>query len=69
MNNEIIFSVEESIDGGYEAKAIGFSIFSQSETYEELIDNLRDAVKCHFDKDELPKLIRIHIVKDEVFAV
>ena len=69
MDYEIIFTVTESLDGGYEAKAVGHSIYTQCEDYEELPAVLRDAVRCHFDEDEMPSLIRIHMVKDEVIAV
>ena len=69
MINEIIFVVTESVDGGYEAKAIGHSIYTQSDEFNELPAVLRDAVRCHFYKDELPSLIRIHFIKDEVIAV
>ena len=54
---EIIFTVSESLDGGYEAQAIGHSIFTQSDSYDELPEMLRDAVKCHFDVDEMPALL------------
>ena len=66
---EIIFNVNESFDGGYEAQAVGHSIFTQSDSYDELPAILRDAVKCHFDEGEMPALIRIQLVKNEVFAV
>ena len=56
MINEIIFTVTESLDGGYEAKAIGHSIYTQCDEYSELPVVLRDAVKCHFNEDELPSL-------------
>ena len=69
MVNEIIFVVNESLDGGYEARAIGHSIYTQCEEYFELKDLLRDAVRCHFDNDKMPDLIRIHLVKDEVVSV
>ena len=69
MVNEIIFTVTESLDGGYEAKAVGHSIYTQCDEYDELPAILRDAVKCHFNEDELPSLIRVHLVKDEVIAV
>ena len=69
MANEIIFTVTESLDGGYEAKAVGYSIFTQCEEYDELPSTLREAVNCYFDEGELPSLIRIHLVKDEVIAV
>ena len=63
---EIIFSVQESPEGGYEAHALGHSIFSQAETLEELKVKLRDAVSCHFAENEKPSVIRLHLVKDEV---
>ena len=69
MVNEIIFTVNESLDGGYEAQAVGHSIYTQCEEYNELPTVLRDAVKCHFNQDEMPSLIRIHLVKNEVIAV
>ena len=69
MVNEIIFIVTESLDGGYEAKAVGHSIYTQCDEYNELSTVLRDAIKCHFNEDELPSLIRIHFIKDEIIAV
>ena len=69
MVNEIIFIVTESLDGGYEAKAVGHSIYTQCDEYKELPVLLRDAVKCHFDEDNMPSFIRIHMVKDMVIAV
>ncbi len=67
--SEIIFTVEESPEGGYEARAVGYPIFTQSETLEELKSSLQDAVRCHFDDAARPQLIRIHFVKDEVIPV
>ncbi len=67
-DTEIIFSVEESPEGGYEARALGHAIFTQAETLEELRAMVRDAVRCHFDDAERPRLIRLHMVKDEVIA-
>lgn len=65
---EIIFIIEESLDGGYEAKALGHSIFTEAETLEELHENVRDASRCHFGEKEMPKVIRLHFVKEEVIA-
>ena len=62
--SELIFVVTESFDGGYEAKAVGYSIYTQCDNYDELPAVLRDAAKCHFDENELPSLIRIHMVID-----
>ena len=66
---EVIFIVEEDALMGYTAKALGYSIFTEAETLEELKKNLRDAVSCHFDDAERPKIIRIHFVRDEVIAL
>ena len=65
-NQEIIFLVEESPEGGYEAQALGHSIFTQGESFEELRTMVRDAVACHFDQANKPSVIRLHLVKDEV---
>lgn len=66
---EIIFLIEESIDGGHEAKALGESIFTEAETLEELRKNVREVVECHFENADLPKVIRLHFVKEEFIAV
>jgi hypothetical protein len=64
--SEIIFSVQESAEGGYEARALGHDIFTQADTMAELREMVRDAVRCHFNGDSAPAVIRLHIVKDEV---
>jgi len=56
--NEIIFLIEEDPEGTYVARAIGESIFTQADTIESLRDSVRDAVKCHFEESDRPKLIR-----------
>ena len=65
--SEIIFIVEESLEGGYEAKALGHSIFTEGETMDEIKKNIKEAVHCHFEFD-VPKIIRIHYIKEEVIA-
>ncbi len=69
MKNEIIFIIEESLDGGYEAHALGASIFTEAETVDDLKKNIKEAVACHFDENEIPKIIRLHYIKEEVIAV
>jgi predicted RNase H-like HicB family nuclease len=70
--NEIIFEVrEDEADGGYVATALGHAIATQGETPEEVKAMVREAVQCHFGDGTagpMPKLIRLHFVKDEVFA-
>ncbi len=67
--SEIIFVIEEAIEGGYNAKALSHSIFTEADTIESLKESIKDAVRCHFEPDELPKIVRMHFVKDEVFAL
>ena len=64
---EIIFIVEESPEGGYEANALGHSIFTEAESIEQLKKNIKEAVHCHFEVD-VPKIIRLHYIKEEVIA-
>jgi hypothetical protein len=68
-NKEIIFIVEESPEGGYEARSLTHSIFTQADTFEELKEMVHDAVSCHFTTDDRPRLIRLHVVKEELMAV
>lgn len=67
--NEIFFLVENAPEGGFTAKALGESIFTEGDNLEDLHVNVRDAVKCHFDEDKVPKMIRLHFVHEEVLAV
>ncbi len=69
MEKEVIFVIEESPEGGYEAKALGHSIFTEADTLEELKKMVRDAVLCHFNEQDRPKIIRLHMVKEELLAV
>lgn len=66
--NEIIFLVENAVEGGYTARALGESIFTEGDHLEELRSNIRDAVDCHFDAESKPKVIRLHFVSEEVMA-
>ena len=66
VQSEIIFSIHESPEGGYEARALGHPIFTEADSMEELRTMLRDAVACHFAEDTKPHVIRLHMVKDEV---
>ena len=67
---EIIFEVhEDEVDGGYTANALGYGIHTEGDSLEEIRRNVREAVDCYFDDAmSRPKLIRLHIVRDEVFA-
>jgi hypothetical protein len=67
--SEIIFLVEEAPEGGYTARALGESIFTEADTFPKLHDKVRKAVRCHFKENTAPKIIRLHHVKEEVIAV
>jgi hypothetical protein len=65
---ELFFIVEEEPEGGYIAKAVGESIFTQGENEQEIRDNVLDAVNCHFNEDEKPTAIHLHYIKDEILT-
>ena len=68
--SELVFLVDEDVDGGYCARALGEAIFTEGETREELVHNIRDAVQCHFDSPEqMPRILRLHYVRDEVMTL
>ena len=69
IQNEIIFLVEESLEGGWEAKAPGHSIYTEAETLEELKEAVRNAVRCHFEEENPPRMIRLHVARDEGLIV
>lgn len=69
MNKEIIFMGEEAPEGGYQARALGHDIFTEADTMDELKSMVQDAVQCHFEPDDRPFAIRLHLVKDEVIPV
>jgi predicted RNase H-like HicB family nuclease len=60
---EIIFIVEDSLDGGYEARAIGESIFTEGDSIDELKKNITEAVSCHFENNNLP-LVSLQFLKN-----
>lgn len=65
---ELIFTVEEAPEGGYTAQALGESIFTEADDLASLHESVRDAVRCHFEEQDRPKVIRLHFVRDEVIA-
>ena len=67
--SEVIFEVTEAVEGGYDARALGYDIFTQGDDWKELKEMVKDAVLCHFDDEDMPRIIRLRLVKDEVLAV
>ena len=67
---EIIFEVQEDvIDGGLVAHTLGVGIHTEGDNLDNLKANIRDALECHFDAVEMPRIVRLHFVRDEVMAV
>lgn len=69
MNAELLIMVEEAPEGGYIARALGVPIFTEADSIDELREMVRDAVRCHFDESERPRVIRLHFVKEELITV
>jgi len=67
--SELIFVVEEAPEGGYIARALGESIFTEADTLTELPEKVREAVRCHFEEGQAPKVVRLHHVREEVIVV
>jgi predicted RNase H-like HicB family nuclease len=67
---ELIFEVRDAEEGGYCARALGHTIFTEAETWEELRANVREAAAFHFEEGPVqPRLVRLHYVKDELIPV
>jgi predicted RNase H-like HicB family nuclease len=71
--SEILFEVQhDEMDGVYVATALGHAIVTQGDSLDELRRMVKDAVRCHFGEgnvDPMPKVIRLHFVRDEVIVV
>jgi hypothetical protein len=66
--HQVVFEVVESVDGGYEASALGYRIHTQGETWDELKAMVQDAVRTHFLEAERPAMIRLLFVRQEVLT-
>jgi hypothetical protein len=66
--NEILFEVADAPEGGYTARALGASIFTEADTLPELREAVRDAVRCHFEERQGPAMIRLRYVREETIA-
>jgi len=67
---ELIFEVRDADEGGYYARALGHSIFTEAETWDELRANVLEAVSLHFEDETVhPRLVQLHYVKDELIPV
>lgn len=69
MNDELTFEITQEADGGFCAECLTHDIFTQAESWEELRDNVREAVAAYFFDQAAPHTIRLHLVRDEVLSV
>ena len=67
--DEIVFLIEEDPEGGYTARALGESIFTEGDSEDELKQNVIDALRCHYDDESnIPRVIRLHYVRDQIIT-
>lgn len=67
---ELIFEVRDAEEGGYYARALGHSVFTQAETWDQLRENVLEAVALHFEEEPVrPRIVQLHYVKDELLPV
>jgi len=69
MDAEVVFEVTQEADGGYVAECLTQPIVTQGETWEELRSNVQEAVSAFFFDREVPKTVRIRLIRDELLAV
>ncbi len=66
---ELVFEVAQEADGGYTAEAIGESIFTEADSWDELRAKVKEAVRAFYFDSAPPASIRLRLVRDEVLAV
>lgn len=67
---ELIFEIRDAEEGGYFARALGHAIFTDAETWEELRNNIVEAVSLHFEDEAVkPRILQLHYVKDELIPI
>jgi hypothetical protein len=59
MASELVFVVEEAPEGGYTARALGEAILTEADDLDQLRAMVRDAVMCHFDEEDRPRVLRL----------
>jgi len=61
--NELVFEATQASDGGFVAEALGESIITQADTWDELRENVREAVKAFYFDQSAPRRLRLHLVR------
>ena len=67
--NEIIFIIEEAAEGGYTARALEADIFTEHNSIQGLKSMIREAIDCHFEEEDKPKIVRLHYIKEETLPL
>jgi len=55
LPNILQFVIQVAPEGGYTAEAVGYSIHTEGETLDETVQNINEAVECHFSEVETKK--------------
>jgi predicted RNase H-like HicB family nuclease len=66
--NELVFEVTQEADGGFVAECLSESIFTQADTWNELRQNVQEAINAFYFDQPRPAAVRLHLVRDEVLA-
>lgn len=67
---ELIFEIRDAEEGGFYARALGHSVFTEADSWDELRANVLEAVSLHFeDAAARPRLVQMHYVKDELIPL
>jgi addiction module RelE/StbE family toxin len=56
---EVVFKVTQEADGGFCAEAVGYAIFTQADSWEELRENAKDATLCYFFDEPGEYMVRL----------
>lgn len=67
--NEILFLVEEIPDGGFIAHALGVSIITVADDSENRYIQILDLMHCHSSKEEIPQIICLFFIREEIITV
>jgi len=66
---EIVFDVVQEQDGGFVADCLNEEIITQGESWDELRNNVLEAVNAFFFDSTPPAKIRLHMIRDEVLTL
>ena len=68
-SGDLVFEMIQEQDGGYVTECLNENIITQADNWEQLSENVKDAVKAFFFDQPAPTSVRLHLVKDEMLAL